>query len=336
MRNLVLAGMLLSSLATGLAQAVHRTRLILKDGTYQLVTSYKVIGDRVRFQSAERNGEQEEIPLALIDLDATRKWEKFHSGGPVAGAGGEATAAAVPVVLDPELVAEEAEKAAATPVVATVGEALLRLDPVDSVLGLDTFHGGPELVPMVQQQSDLNKVTGHGILRGVLKPGASAHQIVLLKGEKADVQMHVNRPEIFVRVGEPAATGGSALTVDTHGASGYSKEKDKSAASEYVVVRVEVRQDARVVASFDAGALGTKRLQDVVETEQTLLPGGRWMKVVPKEDLLFGEYCLVELLSDREINLGVWDFGVHPTAGENRDVLVPVRKRVGALERRRP
>src|SRR5580698_4245915 len=46
----------------------HRTRLILKDGTYQVVLSYKVDGGIVRYRSAERGGATEEIPLSLVDL----------------------------------------------------------------------------------------------------------------------------------------------------------------------------------------------------------------------------------------------------------------------------
>ena len=44
---------------------------------------------------------------------------------------------------------------------------------------------------------------------------------------------------------------------------------------------------------------------------------------------------LLEVLSPTEINLGVWDFGVHPTAPENRDVLKPEPKKRLDLERRR-
>src|SRR5579875_2144470 len=56
----------------------RRTRLILKDGTFQSVLSYRVAGDRVRYRSAERGGEEEEIPLALVDMPATKAWEQAH------------------------------------------------------------------------------------------------------------------------------------------------------------------------------------------------------------------------------------------------------------------
>ena len=60
------------------------------------------------------------------------------------------------------------------------------------------------------------------------------------------------------------------------------------------------------------------------------------MKLTPRQSLGFGEYALMEVISDKEVNLGVWDFGVHPVAPENRDVIKPEPKRPLALERRRP
>ena len=55
--------------------APHRTRLILKDGSYQIVMSYQVKGKIVSYVSAER-GETEELPTDLVDWDATHKWER--------------------------------------------------------------------------------------------------------------------------------------------------------------------------------------------------------------------------------------------------------------------
>jgi hypothetical protein len=316
------------------AGAPHRTRLILKDGSYQIVMSYSIKGKVVSYVSAER-GEVEELPADLVDWDATHKWEKQHA--PTDEVDGQAQPPAP--TIDPELLKEEADRRALTPEVAKD----LNLPDQDSVVALDYFHGEPELVPLVQTEGDLNHTTTHNILKMSINPRSAQHQIVQLKGEVAAVQMHVDQPVIYLRVGDDSAIsrGGTPLVVDTHGAGNVPGVKADasggSADSGYVMVRADIRTGARVLASFNIGMLGSQKTQeDVVETTTELLPGGHWMKVTPKKPLDFGEYALMEVISDKEINMGVWDFGVHPVAPENRDVIKPQPKRPATLERRGP
>lgn len=312
---------------TSQAPAPHRTRLILKDGSYQVILGYKVVGKNVQYISAERGGEPELIPLDLVDLEATKKWEAQHAAlDPYAPLDTRPAPA-----LDPELLKEEEERKLVSPEVAPD----LRLAPEDAVLGLDTFRAQPELVPMNQTNAELNQQTGHSILRSILKPQASPHQIVQLKGEKAAVQLHVSDPVFYIKLDDALPPGGSAITVDTHGASAQAPQKKRQDIPDYVIQRVDVRQDARVLASFSMAALASgKHQEDVFETNIETLPGGHWMKVSPRQQLLVGEYALVEILDEKSINLGVWDFGVHPQAPENRDTLKPEKKRAVTLERR--
>jgi hypothetical protein len=317
----------------------HRTRLILKDGSYQVVMSYQVNGKIVRYFSAERDA-TEEIPAELIDWDATQKWERQHLAENESDAGQGLAVAPAPAI-DPELLKEEADRAAWTPEVAPD----LRLPELDSVLALDTFHGAPELVPLVQSDGELNRTTGHNIMKLAINPRSASHQIEQLKGVEAAVQLHVAMPAIYVRLGDDSGVmrGGTPLTVDTHGAGAGGKmdasggaSSGGSADSGYVMVRADVRTDTRVLASFNIGVLGggVKQQEDVIEMASEVLPGGHWMKLTPKRPLDFGEYALMEVVSENEINLGVWDFGVHPVAPENRDVLKPEAKRPITLERR--
>ncbi len=311
----------------------HRTRLILKDGSYQVIMSYRVVGSVVRYVSAERGGAEEEIPASLVDFDATRRWERQHAAP---SAEGDASASQAPAI-DPELLKEEADRAALTPEVAKD----LRLPEQDSVLILDTYRGTPELVPLPQSDGDLNRNTGHNILRAAINPLASSHQIVQLKGEKSLIQLHVDTPVLYLRLGDASAspTGGAPLTVDTHGASSAMNATPSGGSpdSRYVIVRADVRTGARVIASFKINLLGGVRQQeDVVETTSEILPGGHWMKLTPRQPLAFGEYALMEIISEKEVNLGVWDFGIHPVAPENRDVIKPEPKRPLTLGHRRP
>jgi hypothetical protein len=309
-----------------------RTRLILKDGTYQLVFSYKVVGAVVRYSSAERDGEEEEVPLALVDIPATEKWKKDHEPG----ATPEQTTQ-TPVV-SPELAKEEAARAALTPQVAPD----LRLPEEDSVLALDTFRGTPELVPMPQSASDLNKETAHAVQKGTINPASSPHRITDIPRERSDIQLHVPDPVFYVRINgsghddEPLTSGGT-FTVDTHGASGRATPSGGDPNSGYVIERVDPRSDMRIVDSLHIAWLGTGRPQrDIVETKTEILPGGHWMKVTPLQPLDFGEYALIEILGPNDVNLDVWDFGIHSDAPENVEAIHPELKRAPSLERRRP
>ncbi|MEO6806202.1 MAG: hypothetical protein ABI286_09985 [Edaphobacter sp.] len=308
----------------------HRTRLILKDGSYQIIMSYKVVGNVVRYISAERAGAEEEIPLSLVDLVATKRWEQQHaqpsdSNNPQ------------PPAIDPELLKEEADRAALTPEVVKD----LRLPEEDGTLALDTFRGTPELVPLAQTDSDLNRNTAHNLLKAAVNPLSAAHPIITLKGETSPIQLHVKDPVFYLRIGDESVpdTAGTPLTVDTHGATSRipNDSSGGSPDSRYVIVRTDVRTGARVVYSIRIPLLGTgQRQQDVVETTTELLPGGHWLKITPTEPLDFGEFALMEVISAKAVNLSVWDFGVHPVAPENRDILKPDPRHGSTLERHGP
>jgi len=303
----------------------QRQRLILKDGTYQIVLSYKVVGNVVRYQSAERNGETEDIPLSMVDLPATERWKREHEAG----------AADRPAVLSPELAKEEAARAARTPEIAPD----LRLPEEDSVLALDTFQSTPELVPMPQQNSDLNRETAHSVQKIAINPSSAPHRLGDIRTDKADVQLHVADPVFYVRIGTDDAPDprGGGFVVDTHGASSRATPGGGAVSSDYIIEHVDVRYDSRQIDSFRISALGTgKKQPDIIELKSDYLPGGQWLKLTPVQPLEFGEYALIEILNDHEVNLNVWDFGVHPTAPENVEAQRPEKHRPITLEHRKP
>jgi hypothetical protein len=316
------------------APAAQRTRLILKDGSYQSVLRYEVKGSIVHYISAERNGAAEEVPLALVDLPATRAWAAQHASGN----------APQHAVLSPELARDEADRAARTPEIAPG----LKLPGENSAVALDTFSGIAELVPLQQEGGDLNKETAHDVRRLALNPAAAPHDILDLGGSSADIQLHTLQPTFFLRIGDddPDDPGGSAITVDTHGRANLADNTARAdstggaPASDYVLVRLLPRTDTRELDSFRIAALGPphrpapSQPSNIIELTPTTLPGGKWLQLTFPQPLEEGEYALVEVLTATDLNLLVWDFGIHPQARENFEAIRPQAQKSPALERR--
>lgn len=70
MRRFAIA-LLLLGCALGSAFSAANFKLYMTDGTYQLVSEYKVEQDRIRFYSTERS-DWEEVPLEMVDLKRTK------------------------------------------------------------------------------------------------------------------------------------------------------------------------------------------------------------------------------------------------------------------------
>lgn len=285
---LVLLFVLLAMVAAS-AQAKTK-RLILKDGSYQVATQWEVKGDRVRYYSAERY-EWEEIPTSLVDWNATEKYEKET------GAASNAQAAA-------QIAADKADEEAASPTVAPG----LRLPEQGGVFLLDKFAQKDSLVELVQNSTQQNKHTGKNILRAVVNPLPSGpRQTMDLPGAHARVQSHLTTPQIFVNINfdDDAATGGEEAVK-------LSKEE------RFKIVRVKPSgKYKRSVADIKISLLGSMKEQRNVIPTTAESVGTDWVKVTPKQPLEPGEYALVEMLTPKQMNLYVWDFGVNPAAPAN-------------------
>jgi hypothetical protein len=323
----ILLAVVLFSILPSAAQNANK-RLILKDGSYQVISQYQIVGDRVRYKSAERGGEWEEVPKELIDWPATEKWNKEHEPGALAAAEAarEKSEQNDAAEIDKEERAERDAQLARMPVVSPG----LRLPDESGVWVLDTFHGTPELVKLEQSNGDINKNLGHNVLKAAINPMGGSKQLIQIDGARAKVQLHVNQPELYVSLDVNDDTASDdALKIDTHGASSSVKDKNNysSPTSHYVIVRVQARRNLRVVAAMNISMLGkVSHSENILETVTQLMPGNHWMKVVPKEPLSFGEYALMEVLTPQEVNLDVWDFGIDPTAPENKNSLTPIQR----------
>jgi hypothetical protein len=297
-------------------------RLILKDGTYQLVRKYEIVGDRVRYISIERSGEWEELPESLVDWDATRKWERDHV---------TLTEEASPAMkeaadIDKEEAAERDEAKARRPEVAKG----LELPDEDGVFALDTFQGTPELVEMLPTELNANAKTKHGL--STLNPMAGSRASLELDGAHAKVHFHVNDPTIYLSLNardDAEQVVSHAMTVNTGGAKGVASRKHgaHSASSGFAIVRVDERRAIRIVGAIHMSPNGTvTQDEDVIPTKVEVLAGKHWLRITPAQQLTIGEYALVEILSASDINQSVWDFRVDPQLGDNPASLGPILK----------
>jgi hypothetical protein len=272
-------------------------RLILKDGSYQVVREWKVQGDRVRYYSTERYM-WEELPTSLVDFAATDRFAKEQTEQSDA-------------ISRSEVKQEEADHPTVAPGI--------RLPDTGGVYLLDRYSDKPELVELVQTGSEVNKQTGKNILRAVINPlPTGPRQSIELKGPRAQVQAHVGRPEIFLNINyspdEPDAT-----------ATAHAKDDgpEVNKLDRFRIVRVPVKKNARVVSNQKISLTGSiKQDQQIVPSHSTSL-GTDWVKLEPDEALTAGEYAVVEMLSPKQMNLYVFDFGVDPNAPENRTAWKP-------------
>lgn len=281
-----------------LAQEASR-RLVLKDGSYQLVTKYEVKGDRVRYYSSERE-EWEELPNSLVDWPATEKYEKERTSSPEA------------VQLDKELEHESEAAEAALPQVVPG----LRIPEDQGVFLLDNFQGEAQLSEIQQNASDINRETKGNIFRGAINPVAGVKQSIELEGAHAKVQAHVEVPSIYINVD----TGPDQI------APGQPQLPQPAPSERYHVLRVEVKGNKRILGDVKRQLTGKiTQEQHMVKTTANRLSGG-WTKLTPSEPLAPGEYAVVEMLGKEGMNLYVWDFGVNPKAPANANAWKPEKK----------
>jgi hypothetical protein len=299
-------------------------RLILKDGSYQLVTRYEVKGDRVRYQSAERN-EWEELPASLVDWPATEKYEKDRATSAIPEA----------AALDKEKDKETEAELSRLPQVAPG----LRLPEDSGVFLLDNFQGQPQLVEMQQTEGDINRNARGNIFRGALSPIANNKQSVELEGEHAALHVHVAVPSIYINVdeedrrlppsGETASAQMSQPSLDApraeqqHPQEPQKPEQPLVPFNRFHIVRTKVKSGKRVVSDLKRNAAGKiSQDQDFVNTTIDRISGG-WLKLTPTHDLEPGEYALVELQGNEGMNLYLWDFSVNPNGPPNANPWKP-------------
>ncbi|MFZ0956672.1 MAG: hypothetical protein WAN60_10045 [Candidatus Sulfotelmatobacter sp.] len=275
-------------------------RLILKDGSYQVVTKYEIKGDRVRYFSAERD-EWEELPKSLVDWPATENYEKEQQEKD------RATAAAA-VQLDKQVENENQSAEVKLPEVAPG----LRLPRDSGVFLLDNLKSEPQLVEIQEAEGDLNQSS-----KGNIFHGGIAKQSVELPGEHAKVQSHVDIPSFYINLEPPPES--IAPPQDPQSAAAVPFDR-------YRIVRADAKSGKRTLAEVKRGVTGKMTQEQHFEKTTTTRITGGWLKLTPAESLAPGEYAIVEMMDKEGMNLYVWDFGVNPNAPANANPWKPEAK----------
>ncbi len=294
------------------AQESPPRRLILKDGSYQLVTKYEVKGDRVRYYSTERE-DWEELPNSLVDWAATEKYEKERETTPPEAA-----------ELDKELERVEVPLPEVAPG--------LHIPEDSGVFLLDNFQGEPQLLEINQTAGDVNRNTKMNIFKGTINPVAGLKQTIELEGAHAAIQSHVDIPTLYIKLEDTPDQPG--LQADSPKKSEPQQPQQPQQAQQptvpfdrFRILHVEVKGNKRIVGDVKRQVTGKiSHEQHLVKTNITDLRGG-WLKLTPTETLPPGEYALVEMAEKGAMNLYVWDFGINPKAPANSNPWKPDAKK---------
>jgi hypothetical protein len=272
------------------ARALPRgKKLVLKDGTFQLVRDYRRNGERVRYLSAER-GDWEEIPAAMVDWAATEQAAKAEEAEEDALAKkihAQEQAQKIETVMD-----VDASLQVAPGVFLPPGEGMFLID-------------GKSVKPLEQAGSQV-KTDKKQFLKQVLSPIpiVPSKRNVEIPGNRASIRVSDGQAEFYLREAPPDPDRTTPIVKSSRpGESGPEVE----------LVRATVKGNKRQLESI-------RSLFGEQEEKRNSISIQRW-EIAPtvyrftlSEPLPPGEYALAEILPDG-MNLFVWDFGVDAGTG---------------------
>ena len=231
------------------------TKLYLTDGTYQLVKSYEVHGDRVRFYSLERS-DWEEVPLTMVDFDATKRAAQKEN-----------------VVHQEQLQAAgeiQKERFAAPELKGFQVAPGVYLPPDPGVYAWD----GTRVIRLLQSTGEVvTDKTRKALNIAMPVPILKGRQLVVLDGDKAAVRIASTRPVFYLQFADDADGENAQLLL-------LKSDKERR-----VVERLDTRQLP--------GAKPSEVREGVLIERVKLGPG--LYKITPTEPLALGEYAMGEL-----------------------------------------
>jgi hypothetical protein len=264
-------------------------KLVLKDGTFQVIREYKRDGDRVRYYSLER-GDWEELPASLVDWDATEK---------AVGDDAKASAAEVEKI-------RKQEEARRMDNVTDIDASLRVGDGAFLPEGEGMFLVEGKSVRIMDQVGSQLKADKLRTLAQILAPVpvVPGKQRLVLPGTRATLRVKTIGPEFYLRevATDPEKDTKIQRTVrqDTNG-------------PDVELIRAKVTRNGRELESIST-LFGQQ-----MSRQSNIVAIQRW-EVAPavyrftlSEALPPGEYVIAQIIPDG-LDVFVWEFGVDAPA----------------------
>jgi len=265
-------------------------KLMLADGTYQLVREYQRNGDHVRYYSMER-GSWEELPADMVDWNATSKAEAEM----------EKQSAELVEKVHKQEEARRMDNVADIDASLRVGEGAF----LPSGEGMFLVEG--KSIRILDQAGSEMKMDKKRVIAQVLSPVplVPGKQTLVMQGAHSAVRLKNDHPEFYLR--EAPLDPNSTSSIQRSRRAGES-------GPDVELVRTKVGRNNRVLESINT------LFGQAVSANMNEIPIQRW-EVAPNvyrftlsQPLPPGEYVLAEVLEEG-LNLYVWDFGVDGAAG---------------------
>jgi hypothetical protein len=270
---------------SGPSAAPHAKKLILKDGTYQLVREYERNGERVRYLSEER-GEWEELPAAMVDWDATDK----------DAAANEKAMNALTQKVHSQEEAKRMDNVMDIDASLRVGEGAF----LPSAEGLFVVEG--KSVRLLEQAGSQTKADKLRTIEQVLSPIpiVPGKKTVVIPGARATLRLRSKTPEFYLREPPPDPDRVSPI---------QKSSRPGENGPDVVLLRAKVVHNGRQLESISTlfGEEMSKSRNEVAIQRWEVAPSV--YRFTLGETLTPGEYVLAEVLPDG-LNYFVWDFGV--------------------------
>ena len=239
--------------------SAQQVKLYLKDGSFDLVKTYQVQGDKVRFYSLDTN-EWEEMPSSMVDFEATKKAQQDEATG-------QEKALERAKVFDKQ----RFDPAVAAPTGFAVAPGRY-LPATEGVYAYD----GLRVIPLIQSQGGVVTDKQRAVLNmAIPAPLLKRRALVQLDGAQAAVRITTPQPVFYVQSDDQWGTKAELIPV-------------KATKSSRVLEKLQ--------SGIGVGASGEVR--EAVPMKRSQVAKGV-VELRPAQPLTPGEYALSEMIDGK-------------------------------------